>query len=301
MEETIIYCPDIECDSCVKLISKKLEKTQEVKQYEITSETIKVQSDLDKKNLIKIINDLGFRASTQPFERKTFKERIKHFKENKKAYRMEIHAIKYFFSVLGILLLLQALAYLGLNNHIDMSPYISWMIYSSIAIAVIATAMWHFFIYKIRVTCMVGMMIGMTIGMQTGMMIGAILGATNGFFIGALVGMLVSVAVGVITGQCCGVMGVMEGMMAGVMGGTMGPMISVMMMSDHIEWFMPPYMLINIIITALMIYMVYEESVEGKEVQTRTPDFFYFISLCVLASAAITAIMVFAPKNFLLG
>jgi hypothetical protein len=147
-----------------------------------------------------------------------------------------------------------------------------------------------------------GMMIGMTIGMQTGMLLGAILGATNGFFVGATAGMVLGVTAGIIAGRCCGIMGTMEGMMAGVMGGTMGPMISVMMLSDHLQWFMPLYVIVNIVIVAGLVKMYLEGVVApAKQVHERPLDALTFISICVVVTALLVAIMVYGPKSYLFG
>lgn len=298
-----IYCPDIECESCEKLISKKLSKNDKIKKVEFSQDSIRVDGDVNSKDIIKEIETLGFRASENPFSRKTLGERIRHFKENKHLYKIERKAFFMFFKSLGLILILELLAYLGffIQTPNFISKYGIWLIYLALSVASISTALWHFYSYKTNISCMMGMMIGMTVGMQTGMLIGAIIGATNGFFIGALVGMLVSVAVGIISGQCCGVMGVLEGMMAGVMGGTMGPMITVMMFSDGLNVFMPFYVIINILIMLGMIYMFFEESVEGKAAKIRkiSPQIFY--GLLIIITAVLIAIMTYGPKSPLLA
>ena len=60
-----IYVPDIECDSCVKIISKKL--TEHNIQYQMHTDAVDTENT---EEAIKIIQNLGFRASTVPFERK---------------------------------------------------------------------------------------------------------------------------------------------------------------------------------------------------------------------------------------
>lgn len=297
-----IYCPDIECSSCEKLITKKLSKRSDVKEVQISEDNIRIDGDINSKEAIREIQTLGFRASEDPFSHKTLRERLRHIKENKQMYGIEKKAIGIFFKSIGFILLLEVLAYLGLFMQTPnfFAKYGIWFIYLALSIASISTALWHFYSYKTKITCMMGMMIGMTVGMQTGMLIGAILGATNGFFIGALVGMIISVTVGIIAGQCCGVMGVLEGMMAGVMGGTMGPMITVMMFANGINIFMPFYIIINMIIMMGMIYMFFEESIEGKIVQKRkiNPQIFY--GLIVITTTVLVAIIMYGPKSPLL-
>lgn len=287
-----VYVPDIECDSCVKVVSRRLEKLGGVTDFRIGFDHVDVEGPVTEKKLVETIKAAGFRASTNPFERKTFAERWRDWKENPEKYAIERRVLGYFLGALGILTLVAGAAtrFMGTGW---------WLFYLILSVASIGAAIWHFATYRAKVTCMVGMMIGMTVGMQTGMMIGAVVGATNGFFTGAMVGMLLGVAVGALTGRCCGIMGIMEGMMAGVMGGTMGPMISVMMFADRLLVFMPFYMLINILILAGMVYMYFEESIEHQEVERREYDFVTFASLCVIATGIIGAIMLYGPKSAL--
>ena len=294
---TTIHVPDIECDSCVRLISKHLIK--EHISFSIKGDTIETD---DVKRTIAIIKQLGYRAAEQPFERKTFKERWRHMREQKHKYTTEYTGISYFIGIVITLAVILAIAYAGFLNTIPdfTAKYSWWMFYLIITVAAVGTALWHFFAYRGKITCMVGMMIGMTFGMQTGMMLGAIVGATNGFFIGSMVGMLTAAVVGAITGRCCGIMGVMEGLMAAVMGGTMGAMISVMMFADNLLWFMPFFMGLNLIILAGLSYMLYEEVVEDKEVERKPLDFLSVASGCIIVFAVIVAIILFAPAYALL-
>ena len=297
-----IYCPDIECDSCIRVLDKRFKGIQGIEDFEIKEEYLLIEYDeslVKIDNIMSVIKNAGFRASTEPFERKSFKERLRHFKENKSHYLIESTAIKYAFWIFIMLTVVETIAYFGILKTIPnfINNYAIWFFHTNLTVASVGGAMWHLYSYKIKVTCMMGMMIGMTIGMQTGMLIGAILGATNGFFIGALVGMLISVTVGAITGKCCGIMGIMEGMMAGVMGGTMGPMITVMMFTDHLHWLMPFYIIINLIITWGLIYLVFEESVEGKKHEKQPVDFSLFASICFLVTTILVLIMLYGPKN----
>lgn len=300
-----IYVPDIECDSCVLVLEKKFKTVKGVNSIHPSHDTLEIDYDetqIKQNNILGVIQNAGFRASLNPFDRKSFKERFKDVKENKKKYDLEIRGIKYTLAAFGILLGLHFFAYLGFLKYTPdfIRLYGWWILYLDISIVTLATAIWHFYSYKAKITCMVGMMIGMTIGMQSGMMIGAIIGATNGFFIGCMAGMLLGVIVGAITGKCCGVMGIMEGMMAGLMGGTMGPMISVMMFSDNLLWFMPFYMIINILIVAGLSYMLFEEVVEHKKVEKVHVDFVTYIASCVFLAGLLSVIMLYAPKSALL-
>lgn len=295
-----IYVPDIECDSCVRLITKKLNKNN-IKDFKVEKDSVLL--DNKENEAIKIIKQAGYRASFEPFERKTFRERIRHYKENKTAYKIESLGFKNTLFVFISLLLFSVAAYFFIFNKIDnfFSSYAWWVFYLLISITSISMAAWHYFAYQGKVTCMTGMMIGMTFGMQTGMMIGAIIGATNGFFWGSMTGMLLGTGIGLLTGRCCGVMGLMEGAMAGVMGGTMGPMITVMMYSDNVLWFMPFYMIINVGIMLGLSYMLYEEVVEDKKVKIKPLDTVSLIALSVIAMSLLTALIIYGPSSSLIA
>ncbi|HII16568.1 TPA: hypothetical protein HA361_01520 [Candidatus Woesearchaeota archaeon] len=299
---TTIYVPDIECDSCVRLIGRRL-AGKGITGYTITGDILLLEDSEKANDVIKEIKSLGFRASTSPFDRKSFKERFRDFRENKEKYQTEREGIETALGVFGLLAAITIVAYVGFLNRIPnfLHNYGWWLFYLLIAITAIGAALWHYTAYRAKFTCMVGMMVGMTFGMQTGMMLGAIIGATNGFFIGSMIGMLIGTAAGVVTGKCCGVMGIMEGMMAGVMGGTMGPMISVMMFSDHLLWFMPFFMLINIVIIIGLSYLLFEEVVEqNKEIIRKPADFLTVASLSIIAAFLLGALMLYGPTSALL-
>jgi copper chaperone CopZ len=305
--KTTVYVPDIECDSCVKVLSRVFHKHDAIRKFSIKDDAVDFEYDtelISPTDIVGLIVNKNFRASLNPFERKSFSERWRHFKENRHHYAMELNVLSYALAIFLLLLGLEGVAYAVFLKNIPnfMATFGWWILYLNISVATIAMGIWHAFSYRVRVTCMIGMMIGMTIGMQSGFMIGAVIGATNGFFIGSMVGMLFGTLVGAWTGKCCGVMGIMEGMMAGLMGGTMGPMITVMMFSDHVLWFMPFYMAINVIIIWGMSYMLYEEVAEGNKKLVRRPaDFGSIAALAVIVNFAFLGIMLFAPKSALLG
>ena len=252
------YCPDIECDSCVKAIKNKIEKLDGINKLMLHKDSFDIyynKESINEAEIKRIIKDLGYRISLEPFERGNFSARFKDFWKNKHRYEVEYTMIKYSLSTLFILIVLQALAYLVLFtqtinlNEEFLIRYAWWIFYADLAVVSIGAAMWHLKSYRGQVTSMVGMMLGMTFGMQTGLMIGTIIGATNGVFIGGLTGMLAGVIVGSYNGRCCGIMGVLEGMMAGMMNGIMGSMIGVMFFGrkEHV------YLLLNTEIKAFSI------------------------------------------------
>jgi hypothetical protein len=306
MIKTKIYVPDIECDSCTKLLIRKFKDMEDIEDFNVESDGVEFTHEHHVKieDIIETINELGFRASLRPFERKNLRERLRDFREHKHKYAMMMRAIRYTLLLMAILLIIETIAYFGFLKFIPsfLPKYGLWMLYLDISIATIGASLWYMYSYKTNVTCMTGMMIGMTVGMQIGMMVGIIFGAVNGFFIGSMVGMILGTIAGAIAGSSCGIMGILQGMMAGVMGGTMGPMIGLMMFTDHIQIFMPFFMLFNILILAGFIYMYYEEVIENrKDVTKRHIDFATFISIGVIATIILAVIMVYGPKSLLFG
>lgn len=295
-----IYCPDLECGSCTKVLTKAL---GEVGANAILFSSDAVEFESEEKHpdkFISAIKNKGYRASLHPFKKLTFRERAQDFFKNKQKYVHEYLMLQHTFYTLIILFVLEIMSYFAFFKVIPdfLSTYGWWILYVNLAIVSIGAAIWHFKSYKGQVTCMVGMMTGMTFGMQTGMVLGTIFGVTNGLFPGGMIGMLAAVGIGFYNGKCCGVMGVMEGMMAGVMGGVMGAMIGTMFAVDHILWFMPVFMLINLFIMWGLSYMLFEEMVEGKPDITRTPaPFWTFFSYCFVAIAILTILMIYGPKT----
>lgn len=303
MAETTIYCPDIECDSCVKAIGNVLKRINGMDKFMIKKNSIDISYKSDTTSsdeIIAAIKQKGYRASTEPFERKTFAERCRDFAENKKKYEVEYTMLKYSAGTFVLLLLIELIAYYGLFRSKSgfLQRYGWWILYLDLAVVSVGAAMWHLKSYKGQVTQMIGMMVGMTFGMQSGLMLGAIIGATNGIFVGGMTGMLAGTLVGWYNGRCCGAMGVLEGMMAGMMNGIMGSMIGVMFFADHVLWFMPFFIALNMIIMWGLSYMLFEEFVEDNvKVQKQTPDFMSFFSYCLIAVVIFIVIMIYAPKS----
>lgn len=202
-----------------------------------------------------------------------------------------------------VLILLESIAYLGFLGNIPnfLLKYGWWIFYLDISVASLAVAIFYILSYKSKVPCMTGMMVGMTVGMQLGMMLGAVVGASSGFFTGAMVGMILGSIGGAIAGTTTkSTMGWLQGLMAGVMGGTMGPMITVMMFVDHLEIFMPFYIIINVIILFGLMRMYHEEVVvDNKELVHKHYDFMTFLSACIIVAFILLAIMVYGPKSAL--
>ena len=211
--------------------------------------------------------------------------------------------LKYVVLNLVILFVIDIIAYFIFLNLIPnfITKYIWWIIYLDISIVTLGGSLWYYASYSGYVSCMASMMIGMTIGMQTGMMLGSVFGAVNGYFVGAMIGMILGTVAGLITGRAS-IMGALQGMMSGLMGGTMGAMITVMMFTDRVLWFMPFYMLLNVAILAGFVYMYYDEVIkDNKEVVKNNIPFAKFTSLCIISAIILSLILVYAPKSLLFG
>lgn len=302
MKTVKIYVPDMECESCSTILKKRFDKIEGVQNLKFSSDAVDISFDESKvhtEKLLQTIKDAGYRAATHPFEKKNLKERKREFLEKKEKFAHEWKIIKYSLSIFLILSLLEIAAYFLFLKNIPyfLEKYPWWFFYLNISIATLGTAIWHYLSYKTKVTCMLGMMIGMTMGMQTGMMLGAVFGATNGLFLGAIVGVILGVLVGIFTGKCCGIMGILQGMMSGLMGGVMGPMVTLMLFADNILWFMPLYMLVNVLILWGFSYMIFEEMVENKEVQKVPLSFSKLLLFTIMATGILITLMLYGIKS----
>ncbi|MBI5393322.1 hypothetical protein HZA96_05625 [Candidatus Woesearchaeota archaeon] len=305
--KTTIYCPDIECDSCVKILNKTFNGMQGINNLSIKKDHLEVEYEeamIKPQTMMQMIKEKGYRAALEPFARKTFKERSRDFFANKHKYELEHRMITFTAITFVLLMIIEYFVYYFLfrSDPTFLAKYGIWFLYATISTVFLAAAVWHINAYKANVTHMVGMMIGMTFGMQTGLLIGPIIGATNGMFMGSIVGMLLGIFVGWMNGKCCGVMGVMEGTMAGIMGGTMGAMTSVMMLSDNLLLFMPIFIIANIIVLLGLSYMLYEEVVESNQNVQRVPaDFATFFSYCFVVLFLLGLIIIYGYKSALVG
>ncbi|MDP3728924.1 MAG: heavy-metal-associated domain-containing protein [bacterium] len=302
-----IYVPDMECDSCSVILKKRFDKIEGIQNTSFSSAAVEISFDENKvqtEKLIQTIKDAGYRADLHPFEKKNISERKwREFFGKKTKYELEYRLIKYSLAIFLILSILEAVIYFFYFKNIPyfLEKYTWWLFYLNISVASLSAALWHFLSYKTRVTCMLGMMVGMTMGMQTGMMLGAVFGATNGLFMGSLVGVILGITAGVLTGKCCGIMGIMQGLMAGLMGGIMGPMTMLMLFSDHILWFMPLFILVNLAIVWGFSYMIFEEMVENKEVIKDPISFSKLTIFSIAITSILIIIMLFGIKSPLVG
>ncbi|RJQ22259.1 cation transporter [Candidatus Woesearchaeota archaeon] len=300
--KTKVYCPDIECESCIKVLTKVLEKLPGIEHFEFKHNAVEVTSDGQVKpsEIVSAIQQKGYRASLDELHKMTLTERFRDFRKNPQKYAVERLMLRNTVLTLLALFALNLFAYFTFLKSVPdfLAKYAWWILYIDVSVVSIGAAIWHIKSYKTNVTSMVGMMIGMTFGMQTGMMLGTIIAATNGLFVGGIAGMVLAVGVGFYNGRCCGIMGIMEGMMAGVMGGVMGSMIGAMFRVDNILWFMPAFTIINVFIMWGLSYMLFEEVVEHNTTTRKHPvDFSTFFFACLLASIALNALIIYGPRT----
>ena len=197
-----------------------------------------------------------------------------------------------------ILLIIFQAVFLFYQNNTVFSKEFLLDFYLTLSVVLVSGAVWHLKSYgKDIKSPHLGMMTGMTLGMQTGMMVGIILGATDGFFVGALIAMVVAATLGAIGGACSGVAGILEGLMAGSMGGMMGAMAGTMLLDD-LFWFMPPFMLLNVIIMIGLVYLVFKEATENIGILHKpSPRFSRFFLFNLVALIVLTLAVSLAPES----
>ena len=105
--KTVIYVPDIECGSCVKVIGRKLKDNPSVESFTVKQDAVELThlESLHPESIVKIIHQAGFRAGLNPFERKTFKERMRDFNQNQEKYEIEMKGVTYAIALFFILLI----------------------------------------------------------------------------------------------------------------------------------------------------------------------------------------------------
>ena len=220
----------------------------------------------------------------------------------KKSYLTEYRIAQTVIITVIFVIIIELLAYFALFKNIPgfLDNYGLYIIYLDAVVVITLITLWHLSLYRDTVTHMTGMMIGMTVGMISAFSIGAIVGATNGMFVGSVVGVLIGMIIGAYGGKCCGVMGTMEGLMAGLMAGTMGPMISVMMLSDNLQLFMPLLIGSSLLIMGGLTYMMYmDEMLQKLPQKYASTDYMSFVTVCFALTLAITLIIVYGPRSLL--
>ena len=81
-----------------------------------------------------------------------------------------------------------------------------------------------------------------------------------------------------------------------------GNKVNVMMFTDHVLYFMPFYMIINVAILVGFAYMYHDEIIkDNKEVVKKHISIWTVILLSVVVDVIFTALMVYGPKSILFG
>lgn len=308
MKETTLYFSGMHCENCEKTITRALTSVGvTVKSINHKTQQAEVSYDelIPMSRIASAITDAGYELKDQPQNSggrvPGFLDRLrgirKAIRENPSAFAHEKRIVLTSLGTLAIVLALEYLLYVALFWNIEnfWVRYGQYMIYASIAVVATGAAIRQLRAYRGGVSCMSGMMIGMTIGMMSSMLIGITLGATNGMFVGGVVSMILGMTLGAWVGACCGIMGIMEGMMAGLMGGTMGPMISVMMINDRLNYFLPFFFVAGLLILFGLSYIVFKEH-KARASNVVPYGFWSFTFINFAVVAAISLIMVWGPK-----
>ena len=90
-------------------------------------------------------------------------------------------------------------------------------------------------------------------------------------------------------------------MMACLMGAIMGPMTTLMLFSDHLLWFMPLYIFVNVLIVWGFSYMIYEEMVENKEIKKSPLPFARLCIYTILVTLVLIVFMLYGIKSPIYG
>jgi copper chaperone CopZ len=296
--ETIII-EGMHCDACERTITRALAKagaSVESISYTKGRATI-AHNGIDRRELQRVLQSKGYDLKQEektPEGRAGRKRKSVSLSES----TVETAILTNGFLTLVILLIVQTLLIVGIYARFPgyQQKYFLPLFYLPVVIVTNMVALWHQRAYVKSVSCMTGMMVGMTIGMMTGFGVGAIVGLTNGMFLGSVIGVGIGMFAGIYAGWCCGTMGIMEGMMAGLMSGTMGAMITVMMVLDHVELFLPLLIIIDTIILAGMMRMTVEENADA-DVETKPWPMSAVLAVSFIAMLAISALIVLLPKG----
>src|SRR3989344_9562873 len=116
MEQVKIYVPDIECESCTKLLTKRFEQAA-LKSFVFQEDGVLCECE-HPAEIVKVIQDAGFRASLHPFVRKKFRERFREAFQNKAKYALEWKMVRVWCTLIATLGIIEWLAYFFLFKSI---------------------------------------------------------------------------------------------------------------------------------------------------------------------------------------
>ncbi|MEK6967564.1 MAG: cation transporter [Nanoarchaeota archaeon] len=290
MSETEIYVPDLECESCEKVLRKAL-NIKGINNISFKSDKVLISHDesVALSSLLSAIKMKGYKASLEP---------IKKTKWHSHVGDMERLLLRHVAISFIVLLILEGIVAFIFKDAEWLKKYAIWLLLNAVVSVSIVAELFHLRSYRTTVTQMSGMMLGMILGMQSGMMIGFIIGATTNFFLGALIGSIVGVLFGFLAGSCCGSMGVVQGMMSGFMGGTMGPMISVMMAANGFWIFLPWFFIANLGMLWVFSVLLIENVVADRPGVEKSPiSLLTFLSYTLVLSLVVLFTMIFGPTG----
>lgn len=294
MKTEKIEIDGMNCESCERLITKSVSaaggKVNKISAREGYAVIEYPEGDLPK--MEKAIEEAGYSIGGGPYSQVPLEKQLSDFASDFLAGKPSTKPLRdcFVFSVATFLVLAASVFFL-FGTH----KYFPYFMYTVISAVAVAGAVELTNAYKKHLSCMEGMMVGMTVGMSSGFLLGAVIGATNGMFVGSVFGMGVGMVLGLASGRHCGIMGAMEGVMAGIMSGTMGAMLTVMMVYDHLEEFMPIFVFANILVLAGFKYMLYHYPGRRGHASEVSP---YELSGLALALVVLTmAVAIYAPRS----
>ncbi|GAB3796925.1 hypothetical protein [Virgibacillus kimchii] len=134
------------------------------------------------------------------------------------------------------------------------------------------------FLYRDKITNMVGMMIAMSIGMSIGLTVGVILGILipDNFFMATILGIVIGMSTGFIAGLPISAMAVLDGLLSGLMGGMMGAMLGEMIAIEYYDSTIK-IMFFLFLFTLLILFFVIQKEVNKKESTFYTNPLFIVI------------------------
>ncbi len=140
------------------------------------------------------------------------------------------------------------------------------------------------YLFKEKLSNMIGMVVSMTLGMITGLSIGTFSAVLfpDLFFEITVLSMLIGGFVGVIAGFPYSLIAIIDGLISGVMGGMMGTMLGVMISSEHYNQLLNIMSLwtvgIFFLIYLLLVYEINKESNNNSLISHPLP---YFTLVCL--------------------
>jgi len=244
------------------------------------------------------IRSLGFQVDTVPLADVPVRSLLRSFWSTGDGHGRERSTIFVSIAMVVLLSVVSVVLWKGIWTRFAAVTTLdlTWLIYLAISSGVLLPALCYLRSYRSAFPMMTGMMSGMTQGMLAGLLIGTVVGASNGFFMGALVGSAVAMLIGYLAGNRSGVGSVLEGLMAGLMNGSMGGMMGLMLLPDHILWFLPPFFLAATGILWLQLLSVGRDARSRGTIAWQPVPLMTILLVTLVTYLGIALLMMFGPS-----